>query len=132
MFEDRADAGRQLTKRLAPYAGEEAIVLALPRGGVVVGREIARALGLPLDIVLTRKIGHPRNPEYAVCAVDENGELLCNDAEARSIDTEWLHEEAKREQQEARRRSSVYRQGKQPAVIRGKTVIITDDGIATG
>jgi len=132
MFEDRADAGRQLTKRLAPYAGQAAIVLALPRGGVVVGREIAQALGLPLDIVVARKIGHPNNPEYAICAVDEKGTLLCNQAEAREVDRKWLEEQAQREQAEARRRSSVYRAGKPPAAIGGKIAIIVDDGIATG
>ena len=76
MFEDRADAGRQLAKRLAPYAGQAAIVLALPRGVVTLGHEIAQALSLPLDIVVTRKIGHPKNPEYAICAVDEKGTLI--------------------------------------------------------
>ena len=132
MFRDRRDSGRQLGERLSSYAREEAVVLALPRGGVVLGHEIAQALGLPLGIVVTRKIGHPQNPEYAVCAIDESGELLCNDAEARSIDVAWLREEGKRQQAEAQRRSKVYRQGMLPTAVRGKTVIITDDGIATG
>ena len=132
MFKDRADAGRHLAKRLAPYAGQAAIVLALPRGGVVVGHEIAEALGLLLDIVVTRKIGYPNNPEYAICAVDEKGTRLCNEAEARTVDKKWLEVQTKLEQAEAKRRSSLYRTGKPPAAISGKTVIIVDDGIATG
>lgn len=132
MFKDRADAGRQLAERLAHYRNTGAVVLALPRGGVVVGYEIAHALDVPLDIVVTRKIGHPNNPEYAICAVDESGILLCNEVERASVDATWLKHETKRQQDEAQRRSSVYRKGKAPAIIGGKTAIITDDGIATG
>src|SRR3989344_3412498 len=109
MFKDRADAGRHLAKRLAPYAGQAAIVLALPRGGVVVGHEIAEALGLLLDIVVARKIGHPTNPEYAICAVDEKGTLVCNEVEARRVDRKWLEKQAQLERAEAKRRRSEYR-----------------------
>ena len=132
MFKDRADAGRHLAKRLAPYAGQAAIVLALPRGGVVVGHEIAEALGLLLDIVVARKIGHPTNPEYAICAVDEKGTLVCNEVEARRVDRKWLEKQMKLEQAEAQRRSRVYRQGRPPIAIGGKIAVIVDDGIATG
>lgn len=132
MFWDRADAGKQLADKLLRYRGQDAIVLALPRGGVVVGSEIAHVLGLPLDIVVTRKIGHPNDPEYAICAVDENGEFLCNESERASVNQTWLQEEAQRQQTEAQRRSSVYRGKKKAADLKGKAVIITDDGIATG
>ena len=90
MFENREDAGKQLAKRLQRYRGTDAVVLALPRGGVVVGYEIAKELGLTFDIVVTRKIGHPANPEYAVCAVDENGTLLCDESEKKLLSEKWL------------------------------------------
>ena len=132
MFQDREDAGQQLAKRLAHYRGTDAVVLALPRGGVVIGYEIVRALRLPLDIVVTRKIGHPDNPEYALCAVDEKGTLLCDEAERESVGKEWLKKEVERQRKEAERRVRAYRGKEEPAEIKGKTAIIVDDGIATG
>ena len=132
MFDDRNDAGRQLGAKLAEYRGKNAIVLALPRGGVVTGFEVARALSLPLDIIAVRKIGHPSSPEYAVGAVDENGTTILNEAEAAMIDTRWLAEETERQREEAKRRSALYRGGKKPVNFSGKTAIIVDDGIATG
>lgn len=132
MFTSREDAGRQLARKLEHYRETDAVVLALPRGGVVVGYEIAKAFHFPLDIVVVRKIGHPSNPEYAICATDEKGMLLCNEEERGHIDAEWLKEEVERQRQEAARRLKVYRGNKEPVEIKGKTVIITDDGIATG
>jgi len=132
MFKDRNDAGRQLAEKLAQYRGQDAVVLALPRGGVVVGREIAKTLGLPLDIVVTRKIGHPNNPEYAIGAVDSMGAVMLNDAEAATVNQAWLADEIKREIQEAMRRVKEYRGNRKPIVISGKTALIVDDGIATG
>ena len=132
MFKDRNDAGRQLAEKLAQYRGQDAAVLALPRGGVVVGREIAKTLGLPLDIVVTRKIGHPNNPEYAIGAVDNMGATILNDAEAATVNQAWLADEIKREIQEAMRRVKEYRGNRKPIVISGKTALIVDDGIATG
>lgn len=132
MFANREDAGRQLAKKLAHYQETDAVVLALPRGGVVVGEEIARVLHFPLDIVVVRKIGHPSNPEYAICATDEKGMLLCNEEERKYVDQKWLKEEVERQRQEAARRLKVYRGNKEPLEIKEKTVIITDDGIATG
>ena len=132
MFEDREDAGRQLAEKLEQYRGTDAVVLALPRGGVVLGAEIAKALHLPLDIVVTRKIGHPDNPEYAICAVDENGSLLCNETERKLAGEKWFQEEVEREQKEAARRTELYRGGRAPRALGGRIVIISDDGIATG
>lgn len=132
MFTDRKDAGQKLAEKLLRYRGKDAVVLALPRGGVVVGYEIAKALKLPLDIMVTRKIGHPNNPEYAIGAVDENGALLLNEAECRLIEKEWLKNEVEKQKNEASRRIRVYRGGREPSEIKGKTAIITDDGIATG
>lgn len=132
MFKNRNDAGEKLAERLQQYKNANAIVLALPRGGVVVGYEVARLLGLPLDIVVARKIGHPQNPEYAICATDEKGTLLCDEAEARLVDQDWLKEEIERQRKEAGRRIKVYRSGKKPFSITNKVAIIIDDGIATG
>jgi len=132
MFEDRIDAGKRLAENLTRYRDNDAVVLALPRGGVVVGYEIAMALHLPLDIVVTRKIGHPSNPEYAICAVDALGTLLCSEPESASVNQAWLKEKTNTEMKEAERRGLVYRAGKKPVDISGKVVIITDDGVATG
>lgn len=132
MFMDRQEAGRALAKKLAPYRGTDAIVLALPRGGVVTGEGIAKALALPLDIVAVRKIGHPVSAEYAIGAVDENGTTILNEAETKSIDQSWLKSEIELEKKEAERRSITYRDGRQPLPLMGKTAIIVDDGIATG
>lgn len=130
-FEDRKDAGRQLAERLESYKGRDTVVLALPRGGVVLGYEIAKYLGAPLDLIITRKIGHPMSPEYAICAIAEDGHMICNEAERRGVDEEWFSEESKKEQEEAKRRRKLYLKGKSQNV-KGKTVIIVDDGIATG
>ncbi|MEK7106598.1 MAG: phosphoribosyltransferase family protein [Patescibacteria group bacterium] len=132
MFRDREDAGRQLAEKLAKYRGQDAVVLALPRGGVVTGCEIAKMLGLSLDIVVVRKIGHPLSPEYAIGAVDDKGMTILNDAATASIDQKWLRREIERQENEALRRVRVYRGGRKPIAISGKTALIVDDGIATG
>ena len=132
MFKDRAEAGQKLARKLESYRGKDALVLALSRGGVVLGAEIAQALALPLDIIVTRKIGHPSNPEYAIGAVDEEGFSIWNQAEAVALNPKWLRAETAKRQAEARRRSTLYRQGRPPHHLDDKTVIIVDDGIATG
>ena len=132
MLRDRKEAGQKLAEKLRKYAESNAVVLALPRGGIVIGFEIARALRLPLDIIAVRKIGHPSSPEYAIGAVDEVGTTVLNEAEAEAVDRAWLKEETRRQKKEAKRRSSVYRGGKKPIPLTGKTAIIVDDGIATG
>jgi predicted phosphoribosyltransferase len=132
MLADREEAGRQLAAKLSNYRGTDAVILALPRGGVVVGYEIARELSLPLDIVPVRKLGHPRAPEFALGAVDEHGTQILNETEAMEVDPEWLKQETAREMEEAKRRSSVYRGGKKALPLTGKRAIIVDDGVATG
>jgi putative phosphoribosyl transferase len=132
MFQNRADAGAQLAKKLLRYKGTRAVVLALPRGGVVTGYEIAKALSLPLDIVAVRKIGHPASPEYAIGAVNENGAIILNETEAAAVDRRWLADETKRQQEEAKRRSVAYRAGRVPLILAGTTAILVDDGVATG
>lgn len=130
-FKDRSEAGRRLAEALAKYKEEDTVVFALPRGGVVLGHEIARSLGAPLDLVITRKIGYPGNEECAVCAVAEDGHMMC-DRSASLLDREWLKAQAEKEMQEARRRRQVYLKGREPLSAEGKVVIIVDDGVATG
>ncbi|MBI4093422.1 phosphoribosyl transferase [Candidatus Kaiserbacteria bacterium] len=132
MFRDRTEAGKKLAGKLAAYRGEQAVVLGLPRGGVVVAYEVARELRLPLDIIAVRKIGHPTNPEYAVGVVDARGTTIMNEAETSTIDARWLAREIAREQEEAERRARVYRGASKPLSLKGKIVILVDDGIATG
>lgn len=132
MFKDRNDAGVQLAKKLVQYREGNAVVLALPRGGVVTGYAVARALKLPLDIVVVRKIGHPFSPEYAICAADEKGMVLCNEKEAASVDQQWLKAEIQRQRQEAQRRITAYRGKRKAENLAGKIAIIVDDGVATG
>lgn len=131
-FRDRTDAGKQLAAALAQYRGQAGVVLALPRGGVVLGVEVARSLGMPLDLVIPRKIGHPHQPEYAIAAVAENGELAANEAEVRRVDPAWFRDTVAREQAEARRRRELYLGGRAPLPLAGKLAILVDDGIATG
>lgn len=132
MFDDRRDAGKKLSAKLERFAGGDAVVFALPRGGVAVGAEVARSLKLLLDIIVVRKIGHPTSPEYAIGAVDEKGETIMNEAEAASVDPAWLVEETERQRKEAARRLAAYRAGKPPLRLKGKVAILVDDGIATG
>jgi len=132
MFVDPKEAGEKLAENLAEDKGADAVVLALPRGGVVVGAEIAKALSLPLDIVSVRKIGHPFTPEYAIGVVDEHGATIVNERETEQIDQEWLLREIKAQKIEAQRRSRAYRGTRASYAIAGKTAIIVDDGIATG
>ncbi len=134
LFVDRHDAGRQLASIMAEYRGTSAIVLALPRGGVVVGYEIAIGLDLPLDVLVTRKIGPPGNPEYALGAVAENGEVVVNEAEIRAygIPHSYIEGEIRLQQEEIQRRKQLYRDGRDLPSLVGRTAIVVDDGVATG
>jgi predicted phosphoribosyltransferase len=132
MFRDREDAGRQLAEKLEAYRGRDAVVIALPRGGVVTGRAVADALGLRLGIACVRKVPHPYSPEYAIGAIEENGALVLNEKEILAIDPEVLDEEIKQAIAEAKRRGALYRRRHKPFDLSGKTAIIVDDGIATG
>jgi predicted phosphoribosyltransferase len=132
IFKDRVDAGKKLADALGYYKGHDAVVYALPRGGVAVGAEIARALDVPLDLVVVRKVGHPFAPEYAIAAVAEDGDMITNSAEVDSIDPKWFQESARAEQREARRRRELYTSGRLPISAAGKIAIIVDDGLATG
>ena len=133
-FADRRDAGRRLAERLAPLAGEAPIVVALPRGGVPVAREVATALGAPLEILAVRKLGAPHNPEYGIGAVAEDGTRVIDAGAvaALGIDGGTLDALIARETAELRRRVDAYR-GDRPALdLEGRTAIVVDDGVATG
>ena len=131
-FKDRTDAGKKLAQALKKYQNQDGVVYALPRGGVVLGAIVARDLHMSLDLLIPRKIGHPLQPEYAICAVVENGEIVCNQQEVARVDPQWFRQEVEAERQEARRRRELYLGGRDPAPVAGKTAIIVDDGIATG
>lgn len=130
-FFDRYDAGRRLAKKLTSYTNSDSVVLALPRGGVLVGHEIATRLHIPLDIVITRKIGHPLNKEVAICAITEDGRRVCDDGGLFGLDEAWVQNESAIAMGEALRRRHIFGASK-TIPITGKTVIVTDDGIATG
>lgn len=131
-FLDRTEAGRNLANLLKSYQKQDVVIYALPRGGVVLGAEVAKALQAPLDLVIPRKIGHPYNPEYAICAVTETGPLVCNKAEVVEVDKKWLKQAIHTERQEAKRRQALYLAGRPMIPVEGKIAIIVDDGIATG
>lgn len=132
LFKDRQEAGQKLAKILEDFKGKDAIVLALPRGGVVVGAEIAKTLDLPLDILVVRKIGSPKSEEYAIGAIDIDGDGVWNEEELKRVNKEWLAQKIQKEKEEANRRLNLYRQGRAPLDLKGKIAIIVDDGIATG
>ncbi len=134
LFDDRHDAGRRLAADLSEYRGSDGLILALPRGGVVIGYEVSIALGLPLEVFISRKIGAPDNPELAIGAVAEiDGLWLDRDSMAMlGVSERYVQEEVERQRQEIARRIQIYRNGQPLPPIAGKTVIVVDDGIATG
>jgi putative phosphoribosyl transferase len=134
-FVDRAEAGRLLAQKLARYAGRaEALILALPRGGVAVGFELARALGLPLDILTVRKLGVPEYEELAFGAIASGGVRILDPEiiQAFSLSPAVIDSVARAERLELDRRESVFRSGRPAHAVRDRTVILVDDGIATG
>jgi predicted phosphoribosyltransferase len=134
-FRNRADAGRQLADKLAAYADRpDVLVLALPRGGVPVGYEVARALGAPLDVFLVRKLGVPGYEELAMGAVATGDVRVLNDEIVRGLGISGHQIDAvvERELPELGRRERLYRGGRPPPDVVGRTVILVDDGLATG
>ena len=136
IFSDRADAGRQLAARLAGVLLSDPVVMALPRGGVPVAFEVARALNAPLDIVLVRKIGVPGYPELALAAVvdGERADLVLNDdiVAATGLGPEAISDLAAEQLDEIERRRRAYLSGRPPVAAAGRSVIVVDDGVATG
>ena len=135
IFRDRAEAGRVLAQRLMDLKGDpDVIVLGVPRGGVVVAAEIARALDAPLDVYITRKLGAPGNPELAIGAIAEDGTRVVDPETIRllGVSEAYLSQEQARQQEEIRRRAALYRGDRPPLPLEGKRVILVDDGVATG
>ena len=135
IFHDRHDAGRRLAQKLLHYKeAKDTIVIALPRGGVVVGYDVSSTLRLPLDVLITRKLGTPSNPELAMGALAETGYVHMNQDVMREYDVTkgQLDEEMLRQKSEVQRRIQRYRDGRALPPLKGQTVILVDDGIATG
>ena len=135
MFRNREEAGRILADKLSHYRNDPtAVILALPRGGVAVGYQLSLALHLPLDVFMTRKIGAPGNPEYAIGAVAETGSCSLNQEAVNSfgLSQHELEQLIHVQEKEIARRKDLYRQGRPLPQLTGRTVLLVDDGIATG
>ncbi len=134
-FSDRQDAGRQLADRLeSMISGEESVILALPRGGVPVAHEVSARIGAPLDVLLVRKLGVPWQPELAFGAIATGGVVVLNEDHVRALGLgeDVVSDIIERERLELERRERLYRDDHEPVDIAGKTVVVVDDGIATG
>jgi putative phosphoribosyl transferase len=132
-FSDRVEAGERLAEVLAGRVQPSAVVLAIPRGGVIVAAEVARRLGAPLDVVVPRKLGAPGNPELAVGAVADGVEVIDAEAVARlGVDPDALRVEVARQTAEVARRTAAYRSGRPSPALADRTVVLVDDGVATG
>jgi putative phosphoribosyl transferase len=135
LFEDRFEAGQVLARKLTHYRDQpDVIVLALPRGGVPVAFEVARALGAPLDVCLVRKLGLPGQPELAMGAIAAGGVQVLHDelVEQLQVPPGVIERVAEAEREELKRQQLVFRQGRAPPDVTGRTVILVDDGLATG
>lgn len=136
LFSDRSEAGRMLAKRLVALGLKDVVVYALPRGGVPVALEIARALDAPLDLALVRKVGAPGNPELALAAVidGDHPRIEVNESVMRltGADQDWIEREGARELAEIERRRRLYFRGRTRPDPKGKTAVVVDDGLATG
>ncbi|HEX4048478.1 MAG TPA: phosphoribosyltransferase family protein, partial [Elusimicrobiota bacterium] len=134
MFTDRREAGLALARKLAPYEfRNDAVILAVPRGGLALGAVLAEELGLPLDIILTKKIGHPGNAEFAIGAVSLTGAAVDSALiERDGISSEYIGSMIERIREGLWQRYRLYRGTSRPLSVAGKTAILTDDGAATG
>ncbi len=129
MFKDRIDAGTQLAEKLLEFKSQNAVVLAIPRGGLPIGAIVAKALNASLDVALTKKIGHPYNKEYAIGAVSHENIIL---SDTVGVTRGYIKEETARLRKKLTERHNQYYKNNVPQNIKDKTVIIVDDGIATG
>lgn len=133
IFADRADAGARLADALSDLAGADTVVLAIPRGGVVIGEVVARTLGVPLDVVVPRKIGAPGNPELGIGAIAPGVRVLDERALALlRVSPGHLDREIAEQEREIERREKLYRGGRPPVDLGGRVALVVDDGIATG
>src|ERR1035437_5658901 len=130
MFKNRSDAAAQLAEKLSRYKNTDGIVLAIPRGGVPIGKEIANELNIPLEIILSKKIGHPNNPEFAIGSVSELGVIL--DDNVTDIPQEYIQKEAARIQVQLKEKFKLFMGDRKSSDLKNKIVILVDDGIATG
>lgn len=134
-FTDRADAGRRLAARLEPYRGDrndQPVVIGLPRGGVVVAAEVARLLEAPLDVVVVRKLGAPDYPEFAIGAIARGETVLNEEIDPASLPPGYLDRVIATETRELERREALYRGGRAAVPVAGRSVLVVDDGLATG
>jgi putative phosphoribosyl transferase len=140
MFQDRQEAGRLLAEflgRVIPARGEDAVVLAIPRGGAIVALPVAEGLQAPLDVIVPRKLGAPDNPELAIgaLALSDGEDITVLDEESLAwlrVPPGYVAAEVERQRREILRREGVYRQGRPPVPLAGRTVVVVDDGVATG
>lgn len=132
IFKDRFDAGRRLADLLKEYKGKDAVVFALTRGGVPVGKLVAVELNCPIEPLVIKKIGYPSNPEYGVGAVSDDGYMVLNTNETDYLDKTWLENEIKIERNAAAEKRKFLTGDAKPQDAKGKIAIIIDDGIATG
>jgi putative phosphoribosyl transferase len=132
MFKDRKDAGQQLAQALSGYGDADALVLAIPRGGVQVGYEIARALNAELSLIVTRKLPYPDNPESGFGAIAEDGSVFIYAGAAHYVSSETIERIKEAQREEIARRIDVLRDGRPLPEMAGRTVILVDDGIAMG
>jgi predicted phosphoribosyltransferase len=133
-FQDREEAGKMLSLKLTEYSDKDTIVLAIPRGGVIIGYQVAHELKVPLDIIVPRKIGAPYNSELAIGAVAEDGSLSLDESAIMymNVSKSYIEEESRRQITEIRRRQKLYRGETPYPMLQGHAIIIVDDGIATG
>src|SRR4030043_530698 len=132
MFKDRGDAGVELVHRLKEYKDRKGVlVLALPRGGVPTGYEIAHYLNVPLDIIIVKKIGFPGQTEFGIGAVSETGTVVLNELtiSTYSVTKDYIEHEISRQKEEISRRVKLYRKGKKLPDLKGKIFILVDDGV---
>lgn len=134
LFTDRRDAARQLADRLAVYSEDDPLILGIPRGGVPIAAELARRLGGSVDVLVARKLGAPGAPELAIGAVTADGGRFLNQdiLDRIALPPGWLEAETTRQMAEAERRQRAYRGNRPPPDVAGRTVILVDDGLATG
>lgn len=131
-FADRTDAAEQLVAALRERGVEPDVVLAIPRGALPIGRVVADAFGVPLDVVVAKKIGAPNNPEYALGAVTDGGAVWRNERGLAGVEEGYFERERDRMEREARERAERYREDRPAVDLSGKTVLLVDDGVATG
>lgn len=132
MFFDRYSAGVALAQKLKRFRNQNVVIYALPKGGVVVGYEVAKALNLPLDVVLVQKIGHPVSTDYAICAITENGEKVIDEPGMCGLDDDWVNNQVAIRQNEIQSQRELYKRVVSPISAENKIAILIDDGMSTG